>query len=92
MSARRPAPTAEDILPTFPPEVRQLAEELRSLVKQAVQEALEAVYPGWRLIGYRVPIGKRSSYFGFIAPFDDKVFLGFEYGAPARGPGQPAGG
>jgi hypothetical protein len=40
----------------------------------------EAVYTGWRLIGYRLREGRRSRYFCFIAPFVDRVALGFEYG------------
>jgi hypothetical protein len=45
-----------------------------------VPDALEAVRPGWRLIGYRVPAGRRAAYFGFIAPEPIHVHLGFEYG------------
>jgi PAS domain S-box-containing protein len=84
MSARRPAPSPEAFFAAFPPNIRAIAEDLRSLVKETVPSVIEAVYPGWRLIGYRVVIGKRSAYFGFIAPFEDKVFLGFEYGAFLR--------
>lgn len=81
MPANRSAPAPEEFLATFPPEIRAFAEELRSLIRQSVPSLIEAVYPGWRLIGYRVVEGKRSAYFGFIAPFEDRVFLGFEYGA-----------
>ena len=40
----------------------------------------EAVYTGWHLIGYRVREGRRSRYFCFVAPFEDRIGLGFEYG------------
>lgn len=43
-------------------------------------EISEAVYPGWKLIGYRIHTEKRSHYFCFIAPFDDFIHLGFENG------------
>lgn len=46
----------------------------------AVPDAIERVRPGWRLIGYDVPTGKRSRYFAFIAPEVEHVHLGFEYG------------
>jgi hypothetical protein len=38
----------------------------------------EAVYVGWHLIGEWVREGRR--YFCFVAPFEDRVALGFEYG------------
>ena len=69
-------PSPEQFLATFPPEIRALANQLRSLVTRTVPEVDEAVYTGWCLIGYRV----RSRYFCFIAPFEDRVALGFEYG------------
>lgn len=57
-----------------------LANELRALVKETVPKITEAVYPGWKLIGYRVKQGRRSAYFCFIAPFENRIMLGFEYG------------
>lgn len=43
-------------------------------------DALELVRPGRRLIGYDVPIGRRSGYFGYVAPEPGHVHLGFEFG------------
>jgi hypothetical protein len=40
----------------------------------------EAVYTGWKLIGYRGKQGRHDAYFCFIAPFENRVMLGFEYG------------
>lgn len=73
-------PTPEQFLATFPPEIRVLANQLRALVTRTVPEVDEAVYTGWHLIGYRVRDGRRSRYFCFIAPFEDRVVFGFEYG------------
>ena len=73
-------PSPEQFLATFPPEIRALANQLRALVTRTVPEVDEAVYTGWHLIGYRVRDGRRSRYFCFIAPFEDRVALGFEYG------------
>jgi len=72
-------PSPEQFLATFPPEICALANQLRTLVTRTVPEVDESVYPGWHLIGYRVRDGRRSRYFCFIAPFEDRVALGFEY-------------
>ena len=64
----------------FPVEIQNLANELRALVKSTVKEHVEAVYPGWGLIGYRIKDGRRSAYLGFVAPKQDEVVLGFEFG------------
>lgn len=78
-------PGAEPIPPElfldgYPPGIRAAAERLRKVVRSAVPDALERVRPGWRLIGYDVPAGKRSRYFAFIAPEIQHVHLGFAYG------------
>jgi|SRR5688572_21512377 len=70
----------EKFLSTFPPEIQELANELRSLVKDTIPNVKEAVYTGWKLIGYRAKKGRSDAYFCFIAPFPNRVMLGFEYG------------
>lgn len=66
----------EPFLRTDPEPIARLGERLREVVKGAVPGALEAVYTGWRLIGYRRPERAGSRYFCFIAPFEDRVALG----------------
>jgi len=73
-------PTPDEFLSTFPPEIQELAAELRALVKETTPNVKEAVYTGWNLIGYRVKQGRRDAYFCFIAPFPNRIMLGFEYG------------
>ena len=73
-------PTPDEFLATFPPEIQKLANELRALVKETIPNVKEAVYTGWKLIGYRVKKGRSDAYFCFIAPFENRVMLGFEYG------------
>ena len=73
-------PTPEQFLAPFPAEIRAVADQLRALIMQTIMAVDEAVYTGWRLIGYRVRDGGRSRYFCYIAPFEDRVTLGFEYG------------
>lgn len=73
-------PTPEEFLSTFPPEIQALSNELRALVKETTPHVKEAVYTGWKLIGYRVKQGRRDTYFCFIAPFPNRIMLGFEFG------------
>lgn len=70
----------ELLLSGYPPEIGAIAERLRSVVFEAVPEAVERVRAGWRLIGYDVPAGRRTRYFAFVAPEPEHVHLGFEYG------------
>jgi hypothetical protein len=73
-------PTPEAFLAPYHPAVQAAAHELRALIKATVPTAIEAVRLGWTLIGYRLPMGKKAPYFGFIAPLADRVALGFEFG------------
>jgi len=71
----------EQFLASFPIEMVTIAGGLRALVLRAVPEAIERLRPGWRLIGYDVPLGRRKRYFAYIAPEPVHVHLGFEFGA-----------
>ena len=53
----------EVFLAPYPDPIRDAAEHLRAIVLRTVPNAIEAVRPGWHLIGYSVPIGKRTAYF-----------------------------
>lgn len=75
-----PEQSVDDYLQQFPEHIRLLAEKVRGLILKAVPDVMERVYPGWKIIGYRAPLGKYSVYIGFLAPFQDRVVLGFEYG------------
>lgn len=70
----------ELLLAGYSDEIRDIAERLRSVVHDAVPEAIERVRSGWRLIGYDVPIGRGTRYFAYVAPEPEHVHLGFEYG------------
>jgi hypothetical protein len=76
--------TPEAFLEAFPGPMRELAEALRVVVRGAVPDALERVRPGWGVIGYDVPLGRRSRYFAFVLPEPRHVHLGFAYGALMR--------
>src|SRR6187455_3461966 len=85
-SRRMPAMAAPASIPpelflaTYSPNIQDIAERLRGVVREAVPEAIERVRSGWRLIGYDIPVGRRTRYFAFVAPEPNHVHLGFEYG------------
>lgn len=73
-------PIIEQFLRQYPPDIQDLANDLRQVVKLALPNIEEAVYPGWKLIGYRLPHRRRTVYVGYVAPHSQYVALGFEYG------------
>ncbi len=76
----------EALLEDFPPPMQAIAQRLRYLVNEAIPDAVERVRPGWRLIGYDLPVGRKRVYFAFVAPEDIHVHLGFEHGWAMRDP------
>ncbi len=70
----------EALLADYPPPHRAIANELRSVVLDAVPDALERVRPGWRLIGYDLPVKGRGAMFAWIWLEPEHVHLGFPYG------------
>jgi hypothetical protein len=70
----------EALLADYPEPLIEIAEELRAIVRNAIPEAIEAVRPGWRLIGYDLPLGRRSTFFAWIWPEPGHVHLGFPQG------------
>ncbi|MEZ0241275.1 MAG: DUF1801 domain-containing protein [Chloroflexota bacterium] len=70
----------ELFLESYPPGIRDAAERLRAIVRRAVPDVIERVRPGWRLIGYDIPLGRRTRYFAWVAPEPIHVHLGFEVG------------
>jgi hypothetical protein len=86
MSERPDAIPPEAFLAAYPDAIREAAGALRTIVRQAVPEAIERVRPGWRLIGYDLPIGRRTAYFAYIAPEPIHCHLGFEHGVSMADP------
>jgi hypothetical protein len=70
----------EALLADFPPPMQAIAQRLRAIVKRAEPDAIERVRPGWRLIGYDLPVGRKAIYFAYVAPENEHVHLGFEWG------------
>lgn len=79
MLPRKPALNMEpeDILVGHQLSVQKLANQLRSMIKGTVPEAIEKAYPHWHGIGYSHPT---VGYFCAIFPHDEMVKLGFEFG------------
>jgi hypothetical protein len=78
----------EAFLEPYPEPIRTAAERLRRLVRQAQPDAIERVRHGWRIIGYDVPVGRRTRYFGWIGPEPKHVHIGFEHGVLLPDPDQ----
>jgi hypothetical protein len=76
----------EALLAGYPDDIRSAAETLRGVVQRAVPEAIERVRPGWRLIGYDLPVGRKTVYFAFVIPEPVHVHIGFEHGIFMRDP------
>lgn len=84
MTSRRTEP-AEAIPPDFflagyADDVRETANQLRAVVKRAVPDVIERVRPGWRIIGFDLPIGRRTVYFAWVMPEAVHVHLGWVHG------------
>jgi hypothetical protein len=79
MTTVEPMPP-EALLDDFPPPMQAIAQRLRAIVKRTEPDAIERVRAGWRLIGYDLPVGRKAVYFAYIAPEQEHVHLGFEWG------------
>ena len=82
MPSRAPRETipVEALLADFSPAHADVAERLRRVVLDAVPEALERVRPGWRLIGYDLPVKRHGVFFAWIWPELEHIHLGFPRG------------
>jgi hypothetical protein len=80
MPARLDVMPPEALLDGRPPHIRAIAEVLRQVVVRAQPDAIERVRPRWGLLGYDVPVGRRTAYFAWIWPEAMHVHLGFQWG------------
>jgi len=79
MTARESVPP-ELFLSGYSDEIRDVAERLCDVVREAVPESIERVRTGWRLIGYDIPVGRRTRYFAWVWPEPEHVHLGWQFG------------
>ena len=82
MPSRIPIDTIppEALLADFPPGHIAIAERLRSIVLDAVPDAIERVRPRWQLIGYDLNRRRGTTFFAWIWPQPEHVHLGFPLG------------
>ncbi|HEX5148242.1 MAG TPA: hypothetical protein VFW02_04100 [Candidatus Limnocylindrales bacterium] len=64
----------------YPLGIRRAINRLRGVARKAVPDAIERVRLGWRLIGYDIPVGKRTRYFAFVWPEPEHAHMGWEHG------------
>jgi hypothetical protein len=76
-SLKASASEIETLLAGHSSEIRSLVASLRQLISDTAPAASEAVYHGWRGIGYTDP---NVGYFCAIFPQQQVVRLGFEFG------------
>ena len=77
----------EALLANVSPDRQAVANELRRLVKRAVPTSVERVRAGWGLIGYDLPVGRRTRFFAWVWPQAEHVHLGFVNGMLIDDPG-----
>jgi hypothetical protein len=80
--------TASEFLDRYPENLREICDALRSLVRSVFPLAIERIYTGWKLIGYRLPRGKKNIYFFCIVHQrkENDVLFGFQYGIAMQDP------
>ncbi len=78
---------AEVLLDEIPPELARIGERMRGLVREVLPDAVERVRPGWRVIGYDLPAGRRKTvFFAWILPQQEHIHLGFVHGSALDDP------
>jgi hypothetical protein len=75
-----PAREIDEFLALYPVPIARLTQELRRAVRRAAPSAVERLRPGWRLIGYDLPITRRSAYFAWVWPEIEHVHVGWQVG------------
>jgi hypothetical protein len=69
-----------DFLALYPQPIAAQALRLRELVLEAVPSAVERLRPGWRLIGYDLPLSRHGTYFAWVWPENEHVHVGWQMG------------
>jgi hypothetical protein len=70
----------DEFLTFYPPRIARHAQTLRKLMAKAVPTAVERLRPGWRLIGYDLPITKHGTYFAWVWPELEHIHVGWQAG------------
>ncbi len=76
----------EALLADYPAPIAAIGGRLREVVRHASPDAVERVRTGWRIVGYDLPIGRRTVYFCWIMPEPRHIHLGFVHGVAMDDP------
>lgn len=76
----------EALLADYPPPIAEVGVRLRDIVRRAAPDAIERVRTGWRIVGYDLPVGRRTVYFCWIMPEPRHIHLGFVQGVAMDDP------
>ena len=75
----------EALLAEYPEPMRRIADELRSIIRDELPDAVERVRIGWRLLAYDLPVApRRTAFCCYVAPEPRHVHIGFQYGVFMR--------
>ena len=77
---RRELDEITEFLAAYPSPIAARAERLHELVMEAVPSAIWRIRPGWRLIGYDLPITRHGTYFAWVWPEQEHVHVGWQVG------------
>ena len=69
-----------EFLAGYPSSVAAQAQRLHGLVLQAAPTAIARVRHGWHLIGYDLPLGRRTTYFAWVGLELKHVHVGWQVG------------
>ena len=69
-----------DFLADYPRPIAVHAQRLHELVMEAVPSSVWRIRPGWRLIGYDLPITRHGTYFAWVWPEQEHVHVGWQVG------------
>jgi hypothetical protein len=77
----------EVLLDQVPSELGRIGVRMRRLVRETLPDVVERVRPGWRIIGYDLPVGpRRTVFFAWILPQVEHIHLGFVHGTALDDP------
>ena len=78
--------TFEEVIATATPEVQAIAQAARELLAEVMPGITEVPWAHQKTVGYGVGPKKMSEHFCYIAPFKERINLGFFYGAELPDP------
>ena len=80
--------TFKDALARSNPQTKKLANALRRLISEVYPKVVEVPWPRLKVVGYGIGPKKSTEHFCYIAPYDEHVNLGFNYGLVLPDPDQ----